>query len=235
MEFNFGEVTNIKESKARMTPGIKNAKFKGINYATVKSQKTGEDYNTFALTLDVEGYGEYTQNFFEPTSNERNKMQWGESASSVDHFLVLIREILEAICPEILTKLDSGKIQLAGTFKQIVSKVKQATDPKIGTDVQVKFVPQNNGYSAIPSFVARITKTGDVAISTKVIGHNLTLTTSEMTRIKNAESASPTEMKPTSNSNNLQGMLDSIDLDASSSSTDSGWSSTDDSNDDLPF
>ena len=75
MKFDFGAAVEAKAAGNRMTPGIKNAKFMGVTFANVTSQTTGDAYKTMALKLDVEGFGEYTQNFFEPQSSERSEMQ----------------------------------------------------------------------------------------------------------------------------------------------------------------
>lgn len=71
MKFDFGSVAEAREAGRRLVPGIQNATFEGIEFATVNSQKTGDTYNTLALKLNIEGYGEFTQNFFEPQSSER--------------------------------------------------------------------------------------------------------------------------------------------------------------------
>ena len=135
MKFDFGAAVEAKASGSRITPGIKNAKFMGVSFANVTSQSTGDTYKTMALKLDVEGFGEYTQNFFEPQSDERTQMQWGLSASPLDHFMITMREIYEALNPDGLAELK----KLTGTFKQIVDAFKGLTDKYVGTNVQVKF------------------------------------------------------------------------------------------------
>lgn len=221
MKFDLSGAVKAKESGNFLSAGIKNAKFNGVEFATVTSQKSGDVFKTMALKLDVDGYGEYTQNFFEPQSDERQELQWGLSASQLDHFLITVREILEAVNPQSIKDIDEGKVKLSGTFKQVVDSVKELTTPYIGTEVQVKFIPGNNGYVSMPSYTARITKNGDLGIATRIIGHDLTLTASEVKKIEAAQNARPTNM---SSKVNVTDVLSDMDDDIKTDNTD-----------DLPF
>ena len=195
MQYNFSGAVKAKESGNVLTAGIKDATFMGVEFANVTSQKTGDAFKTLALKLDIDGYGEYTQNFFEPQSDERKQMQWGPTASPLDHFLITVREILEAVDPQIIKDIDSGSKTLTGNFKQICDTIKQWTDPMIGNvKFQAKFIPQNNGYVSLPTFVARITKSGDLGIATRIVGKDLTLTPKEQQKVEAANSAKPTTM-----------------------------------------
>lgn len=75
MNFDFSGAVKAKDGGNYLSPGIKDATFKGIEFAKVTSQKSGDVFNTMSLKLDIDGYGEYTQNFFEPQSDERQEMQ----------------------------------------------------------------------------------------------------------------------------------------------------------------
>ena len=205
MKFDFGAAVEAKATGSRITPGIKNAKFMGVSFANVTSQSTGDTYKTMALKLDVEGFGEYTQNFFEPQSDERTEMQWGLSASPLDHFMITMREIYEALNPDGLAELK----KLTGTFKQIVDTFKSLTDKYIGTNVQVKFIPGNNGFCSMPSFTARIDRNGNLGVSTYIIGKTLTLTPAEVKKINAANTAKPTDMAEKADI--LSDMEDSLD------------------------
>ena len=207
MNFDFSGAVKAKESV--LSAGIKDATFQGVELSKVTSQKTQEVFLTLALKLDIDGYGEYTQNFFEPQSDERPEMQWGKTASPLDHFLITVREILEAVDPQIIKDIDEGKIKLTGSFTQIVNTVKKLTAPSIGTKVQVKLIPQNNGFVSMPSFPARITKNGDLGIATRIIGHDLTMTAQELKKIEAAKTATPTNMASKVNVANVLSDMDS--------------------------
>lgn len=70
MKLDFTNAVKAKETGKFLSPGIKEATFEGIEFANVKG-KDGQDYQTMVLKLTIDGYGAYTQNFFEPKSEER--------------------------------------------------------------------------------------------------------------------------------------------------------------------
>ena len=73
--------------------------------------------------------------------------------------------------------------------------VKAFTAPMVGkVRVQVKLIPQSNGFVSMPSFPASITRNGDLGIATRIIGQNLAVTPNELKRIEAAKSAIPTHM-----------------------------------------
>ena len=193
MNFSFSQTKGATEGGKFLGAGIHKAQFSGIEYDTVNT-KNGEA-NVMVLKLDVDGYGEFKHNFFEPQSDERQEMQWGLSASQVDHFLISVRQILEALNPQLVKDLDEGKITLEGSFAKIVKTIKKLTDEFIGDEVEVKLLPQNNGFNSIPTFVAGISKNGNLTIRTRFIGHDLTLNDRELKMIEAAKEAKPTDMK----------------------------------------
>lgn len=88
--------------------------------------------------------------------------------------------------------------------------------------VQVKLIPQSNGFVSMPSFPARITRNGDLGIATRIIGQNLVLTPSELKRIEAAKNAAPTNMASQADTSaTLNAMSENLGID--------------DSSDDLPF
>ena len=193
MNFSFSQTKGATEGGKFLGAGIHKAKFNGIDYDTINT-KNGET-NVMVLKLDIDGYGPFSHNFFEPQSAERQEMQWGPSASQVDHFLIAIRQILDTLNPQLVKDLDEGKVTLEGSFAKIVKTIKKLTDEFIGDEVEVKLLPQNNGFNSIPAFVAGISKNGNLTIRTRFIGHDLTLNDRELKTIEAAKEAKPTDMK----------------------------------------
>lgn len=222
MNFNFDEALKAKETGKFLSFGIKNATFKGVAYGQQTTQ-SGEDLAYMALKFDIDDYGDYEAKIFEPRSNERQEMSWGLTPSPLDHFLIVVREVLEAVAPNELDELNSGKKKLSGSFKQVVTMVASMTTPGIGTKTQIKLIPNNKGYANLPAFPARLTKDGQLGISTRIIGKDLTLTARELKQIETAQAAKPTQMSTSTTTDTVNSMLD--DLNGSDSSSDS----------DLPF
>lgn len=220
MNFNLSATTGAKEAGSVLSAGIHNATFKGISKDSING-KDGNVYDVMTLTLDVEGFGEFKHNFFEPTSSERTSSQFGENPSQIEHFLIAVRQIVDALDPKIGAGIDDGSITISGTFSQVVNKIKTLTAPYVGNSVQIKLLPGKNGFAALPGFPARITKTGVLGIATRFIAkENLVLTDYEKKKIDAARNATPTNMAANSATNDL---LDGMK------------SQMDDDLDDLPF
>ena len=220
MNFNLNATTGAKEAGSVLSAGIHNATFKGISKDSING-RDGNVYDVMTLTLDVEGYGEFKHNFFEPTSGDRTTSQFGENPSQIEHFLIAVRQIVDALDPKIGAGIDDGSITISGTFSQVVNKIKTLTTPYVGNSVQIKLLPGKNGFAALPGFPARITKTGVLGIATRFIAkENLVLTDYEKKKIDAARNATPTNMAANSAANDL---LDGMK------------SQMDDDLDDLPF
>lgn len=223
MNFDFGMTKGAKEAGKVLTAGIHNATFKGISGDTING-KDGNSYKVMSLMLDIEGYGEFKHNFFEPTSADRTTSMFGENPSQLEHFMIAVRIILDALDPGIGERIDNGDIKFSGTFAQMVAAVKKLTTPYIDKEVQVKLLPQNNGFAAIPGFPARISKSGALGIGNKFMGQNLVLSDAEKRKIDAVKNATPTDMSkqsPQKSDDVLSSMSDDLD--------------SDDGLDDLPF
>ena len=112
--FDLSATTGVKESGKVLQPGIYNAKFVSVELSDLNSQKTGQNYKTMKLTLDVDGFGEFTHNFFEPTSAERTANTYGENPSPVEHFMVSVRQIVDALDPSIGEAIDTDTVTVNG-------------------------------------------------------------------------------------------------------------------------
>lgn len=210
MNFDMSATTGVKESGKVLTPGIHTAKFNGLVLDTITSQKDGTTYKVMGLNLDVDGYGEFTSNFFEPRSSERTQSQFGENPSPVEHFMIALRQIFDALDPKIGEGIDNGTIKITGDFSTVVKTAMKLTASAIGTEVEVKLIPQSNGFAAIPGFPARINRVGALGIATRFIGHNLTLSQSEQRKIDQANNAHPTNMS--NNNTSLDGLSDALGI-----------------------
>ena len=224
--FNMAQTTGLKESGNFLSAGIHKAKFNGLSLGSITSQKDGSVYQTMTLSLDVEGHGEFTHNFFEPTSKERTQSQFGENPSQVETFMVSLRQIFDALDSKIGDMIDNDNVVIKDQngndkkvntadldFTKLVKLSKILTDPYIGTEVEIKLVPQSNGFNSIPGFPAKINRAGALGIATRFIGHNLTLSQSEQRRIDAAQNNRPTNMASNSNAT-LEGVADALNIDS---------------------
>lgn len=230
--YDLSATTGVKESGKFLQPGIHNAKFVSVELSNLNSQKTGQNYKTMKLTLDIEDYGEFTHNFFEPQSAERGANAFGENPSPVEHFMVAVRQIVDALDPKIGEAIDNDNVVVSGkhidlkklTFDQLVKLIGKLTEPCKGTEVEVKIIPQNTGFADIPGFPAKVNRNGALGISTRFIGHNLVMNQSEQKKIDAAKNSKPTNMAQTTNGS-VEGLAEALGISDSS----------DENPDDLPF
>lgn len=206
----------------RLKCGIHDVIFKGIEKADYQSTDGTEAVD---LTFEaVDGSGTHKERLFEPKSADRSTATFNNvevtNPSQVEQFMAKIKQIISALNPEIAASIESGEKKFtAPSFDGIVKLLKKILDSKVGTKTQIKLVP-NGRYAAFPGFPARISKNGDVYMSTKFIGDTLTLNSYESSAIDKANSAAPTQMS-------------SADTTIADMQNDFNVSETED--DDLPF
>ena len=228
MNFNFGATKGASEAPKTLTTGIHNAKFVGIKKNTITT-KNGDDLDTMEVTFDIEGYGTYSQNFFAPRDDKRTEGQFGPNPSPMEHFLVIVRQILDALDPQFGKDIDAGNSPIKGnSFSQVVKSLSDITASYADKQVQIKLLPQSNGYASMPTFPARIRMRRDgteigLGYSTTIIAEkDLTLDPKEMAKIEAAKNAKPTNMAAKEKKNLLEDMAAELNDD-------------DDNDSDLPF
>jgi hypothetical protein len=140
-------------------------------------------------------------------------------------------QIIEVLNPEFHAKMKADpKKYSAPSFDKLIELVKMILDPKVGTETQIKLLP-NGRFVGFPGFPARIDRNGNLYLSTSFIGSDLTLTAYEKNQIDKALAAKPTKMESFAmGGDELLGMSDDL-ADVTEEST-----TKDDSDDDgLPF
>ena len=232
--FDLGTTAGLKDAGKVLSAGIHNATFKSLAFDHFTSQ-AGKEYDTLLLTLDVDGYGEWTHRFFnpavrdgveDPTSAQRTSSQYGENPSRIEHFMVSVRQIIDALDPEIGNKIDNDNIVINGkkvstqglNFTQLAKLLSILSEPYVNTKVEIKLVPQNTGFNDFPGFPARINRAGMLGIASRFIGHDLTISQSEQRKIDAAKNTKPTNMSQSTAT--LDGLADTLGVNE---------------NDDLPF
>lgn len=222
--FDLTATTGVKESGKYLQPGIHNAKFISVELNNLVSQKNGQNYKTMKLTLDIDGFGEFTHNFFEPTSDKRTPGTWAENPSPVEQFMVAVRQIVDALDTSIGESIDNDNIVVSDkhiglkdlSFEQLVKLMAILTKPYAGKELEVKLIPQSNGFADIPGFPAKCDRNGKLAIQTKFIGTNLVINQSEQRKIDAAKNSQPTNMAQTT-SGSVEGLAEQLGIEDNSS------------------
>lgn len=198
--------------------GIHDVKFIGVE------KNETERFTSIDFTFAAENGAQHIARLFAPTSDERSANQFNpniEDPSQAEQFMCKLMHIVSALDPDTYKQIQDGTLSFApSNFDNLVKLVKRILDPKVGTAVQIKLVP-NGSFATFPAYPARIDKNGDLYLTTSFIGHDLTLSAYEKQQIDKVLNAKPTNMRNTSE-------LDEIKKDL-----EEGASDDDDS--DLPF
>lgn len=207
----------VRVGSSYLPAGIHTVKFTGVDKAA------NERFNMLQFTFEDANGAVHIESMFEPTSSERQANRFDssrEDPSETEQFLCKLMHIMAAINPEVHRQIQSGEVKFnPADFDTLVKYVKKIFDPKVGTEVQIKLLP-NGRFARFPGFPAAIDKNGNLYLRTSFVGQDLTLSAYEKQQIDKAANAKPTTM-PTDKSE-LDDMRDDL-----------MGSSDDDS--DLPF
>ena len=182
--------------------GIYNVIFKGVDKS--------ENFNALELKFDaVDGSGTHTERIFEPRSEERTESQYGTNPSETEQFMCKIKQIIDAIDPELGKEIEDNPSKLdVASFDMFINLLKKYLNTKVGVETQIKLIPTSGNFVGFPGFIARVNKDGNLYMTTKIIGNNLTLTAKEKNLIDEANNAKPTNMSSKSSDNELEDLKD---------------------------
>lgn len=192
--FNMSGTKGVKvASNTFLRAGIHDVVFKGID----KSEKA----NAMELRFESEDGAVHNELLFEPRTAERTETQYGPTPSEAEQFTCKVKQIIDALDPDLGKRIDEeGEKFDAPDFAGFIKLLKKYLDPKVGTKVQIKLIPTNNGnFVTFPAFPARVNKDGNLYMTTKFIGEALTLTTKEKSAVDASLNAKPTDMRTKSN------------------------------------
>ena len=131
--FNMGGVKDAKVvSNDFLRAGIHNVIFKGIDKA--------DGINAIELRFEsVEGKGVHNERIFEPRSSERSQSQYGINPSEAEQFMCKIKQIIDALDPDLSHKIESdGDKFAAPDFDSFITLLKKYLDKKVGTQTYIK-------------------------------------------------------------------------------------------------
>lgn len=208
----------VRKSGQYLQAGIHTVKFVGV--------EKNDSYSAMDFSFENEN-GTHTERLFEPQSSERHPNRFNsavEDPSQADQFMCKLMQIIQVLNPEFHAKMVADpKKYSAPNFDKLVELVKMILDSKVGTEVQIKLLP-NGRYVGFPGFPARFDRNGNLYLSTSFIGQDLTLSPYEKNQIDKALTAKPTKMEAVA-TDELLGMDDEL----------SDVKDDADDNDGLPF
>lgn len=197
---------SVKDTKVMSTNYLK----AGIHNVIFKGVEKSENFNALELKFDsIDGTGTHIERIFEPRSEERTESQYGTNPSETEQFMCKIKQIIDAIDPELGKEIEDNPSKLdVASFDLFINVLKKYLNTKIGVETQIKLIPTSGNFVGFPGFIARINKDGNLYMTTKIIGSNLTLTAKEKNLIDEAANAKPTNMNSKSSNDELDDLKD---------------------------
>jgi hypothetical protein len=171
--------------------------FKGVEYKEGTS-KAGKAWKAVQFKFSGEA-GIVEPMFFCPgekgderMSGETKGRKW-ELPSQMELLSGAVSHILGVFAPSNLEKLKTLSFDFPDDFEKFVGTLEKALKSSINKATHIKLVGDSKGYAVVPNFV-KINRDGIAYISNNWLGDNLGFTEYEVSKSKQAKSATPTKV-----------------------------------------
>lgn len=200
MGFNFNEVLEVAavNSVAKQLEGntIHKVKFDGCEATDFKSKTNDAEVYKVIRVKFSNDQGVFTHTIWEPKPEDYYDQETPyKNPSNVKSMMQLIRHLLASVNPTLLKQIEAKETTLdANTWDGFRKNVVEATNPGIGTEVEIKLLKNKKGEAIFPAYFLQYDREGRMYFATNFIGHNLVFSNKETRKIQQQESAAPTNM-----------------------------------------
>ena len=225
MSFSFESTAGASQSTSKPELAgneIYSVKFDGCEAKDITGVKDpSQTYKTLLIKFSNED-GYYTHTIFEPKpddfkrtesefNNKNGNKEKIQSPSNVEGMMLLFKHLIDAINPELASKIDKGEQKIAAPNWDGLRKIMvKATEKVVGAETKIKLVKNNKNRSTFPSFFTGLTREGKAYIRNNFIGEKLAFTPYEITKMNAKPTNMAAQAKATSGSENF--MSDNSDL-----------------------
>lgn len=123
------------------------------------------------------------------------KQQSMPTPSNVEVMMLLIKHVIDAVRPDAGAKIDSGEVSLsAKSWDELRKIVTEILNKGKGAKTKIKLLTDNKGYGRFPGFFTGISRDGKCYVRDNFIGNKVGFSPYEISRIKAASVAKPTDM-----------------------------------------
>lgn len=226
--FNFGGIENVSAVGSNMSLkpwNIYDVKFDGLTQEDLKGKKDPNAvYKTVKIAFSSDKGG-FSKNIFVPSTEDdatrptyKNKDGHEYSAPSrFENFKFTLLQLVQVLNPAGYKKIQevSGKIKTMDEFLKVVVN---AANAKKGTETSIKLVGRTTEdgktYAELPRVVS-LNKEGELFVSDRFIGPNLSWSVYELSKKEEYEKAKPTDVEKVVNgdaSDSTEESTDNSDL-----------------------
>jgi len=212
MAFSFSTTANSSQNtaKERLTGNaIYTVQFEGCEILDIQGVKHPEEVYKVLKLKFANDEGSFEHTVFEPRQEDftrgetkYNDKKTGEEksipqSSGVENMMLLFKHAIDSINPTVAKQIDDGTKNLgAADWVTLRKLVAQILDAGKGAKCQIKLIKNTKGEAAFPGFFSGITKEGKAYVRNNFIGSKLAFSAYEVTKINNAATAKPAEVKP---------------------------------------
>lgn len=212
--FNFSETAGAAQSTSK--PQLKgnniyDVTFDGVEIKDVAGKKDPTAmYKILNIKFSNED-GYFSHSLFEPKEEDSNRRKneftdnQGVTSevtqlSNNETMMLLFKHLIDAVNPELGALIDKGEAgaqmkvsgsELSDIWVSLCNVIKNATDPGIGTKVQLKLIVNKKGEPIFPYF-AGLNKEGKTYMKSNFIGAKLFWSPSELKQLQKVATAKPT-------------------------------------------
>lgn len=210
MGFNFNEVMEVAAVNATVKQlegnSIHKVKFDGCEATDFKSKTNdSETYKVIRVKFSNDE-GVFVHTIWEPKQQDYYDQETPyRNPSNVKSMMQLIRHLLATVNPTLLKQIEAKAATLdAATWDGFRKNIVEATNPGIGTELEIKLLKNKKGEAIFPVYFLQYNQEGKMYFATNFIGHNLAFSNKEMRKIQQQETAAPTNMDLIEESQDLQ-------------------------------
>lgn len=223
MSFSFDGTAGASQStsKPRLAGNdIYDVKFDGVEIQDIQGVKdTSQLYKVLKLKFSSEE-GSFEHTVFEPKekdfedtetefTNKNGNTEKIKQPAPVKGMMLLFKHLIDAVNPAVAAQIDKKEIQLtAPNWDKLRELVISILTPVIGASTKIKLIIDNKGEARFPGFFTAYSKEGKAYIRNNFIGMKVAFTPYELTKIKTASTAKP------SNSTSFEPKLDDMNTPA---------------------
>lgn len=203
MNFNFSQTAGVSQSSTRKHlegNQIHKVIFDGCEARDFDKKDGTGVFHVLEMKFHNED-GEFTHTEWEPTEadqQDRENAFGNKQPSNVLTMMYRFKHLIDAVNPELAEKIDKGEASLtASSWDGLRKLMVKSCEAGIGKTTKIKLIKNNKGDAIFPYFL-NYSREGKLYMSTNFIGDKIAFTDKELTKIKRAETATPTQMSSVS-------------------------------------
>lgn len=207
--FSFDATAGASQSTAKprlLGNNIYTVKFDGCEIKDIQGVKDPTAlYKVLSLKFSNDE-GSYDHTVFEPKgddykrtdkefTNKNGNIEKIPQASNVESLMLFLKHIIDAVNPTVAKQIDSGEKKLgAKSWDELRNLISNILNAGKGAQTKIKLLKNKAGEATFPGFFTAVNRDGKAYIRNNFVGEKVAFTAYEIDRIKNENTAKPTDV-----------------------------------------